>query len=485
MIGMGCFRASFVFLTASSMERAGMTRNEKHFTDRNNVIRVLDDEKKQALFLDEFRLQVPSVGVLDAPYRCYAINHEWAKIVMGFVGWLATIAVWDGAEEENHDGVVGILKFLSQEGVCNMLQVRQSPTEPCILEFSDNDGSTWSEFADILDCITPTFLENSIINALNTNTTIQQIIDNLVDGGTDNDLPPTPTVIVPDELCNASYYIVDKLIDFIDQTITDASTITLDEFLTALLGLGGFEGSLLVLFWDFIVANSYPDLLTDIQASRDEVAKYFYCNELDRDLVILDIDASATISEPAQAGLIGAINAITDGKLSLWAFVGSNVDSGEDCSAFCPVLWTVTMVSNGDITNLTPLAPPYPTPSGLTTIWDSVNNRFQAVYAGGTLTYVEAIVEFTLPSTTLVTDVEIDVQWSSNRSPYGMFGGIDATPQRSSAQSGTFTIDYTGLSLTNNTYRIRCQTRAQSISNPAILYINEVRFNGQGFNPFE
>lgn len=312
-----------------------MPRNGQHFRDRPNVIRVLDDEKKQALFLDEFNLEVPSVGVLDAPYRCYAINHQWAKIIMGFVGWLATIAVWDGAEDESHDGVVGVLKFLSQSGVCNMLQVRQSPTEPCILEFSEDEGSSWSEFADILDCVTPTFLENSIINALNTNTTIQQIIDNLVDGGTDNDLPSTPTISQPDLLCDSAYYVTDKIIDFIDQTLTDASTITLEEFITGLLGLGGFDGSLLVLFWDLIVASSYPDLLTDVQDSRDEIAKILYCNELDKDLSTLEVDASVTIGAEAQAAIIGAINAVTDGKWSLWAFVGSQVDSGEDCSLFC------------------------------------------------------------------------------------------------------------------------------------------------------
>jgi len=307
-----------------------MPRNGQHFRDRPNVIRVLDDEKKQALFLDEFKLEVPSVGVLDAPYRCYAINHEWAKIIIGFVGWLATIAPWDGAEDESHDGVVGVLKFISQSGVCNMLQVRQSPTEPCVLEYSDDEGSSWSEFADILDCITPTFLENSIVNALNTNTTIQQIIDNLVDGGTDNDLPPTPTLSEPDLLCDSAYYVTDKIIDFIDQTLTDASTITLEEFISGLLGLGGFEGSLLVLFWDLIVANSYPDLLTDVQDSRDEIAEILYCNELDKDLSIIEIDAS-TIGTEAQSAFIGAINAITDGKWSLWAFVGSQVDSGESC----------------------------------------------------------------------------------------------------------------------------------------------------------
>jgi len=293
------------------------------------------DDKMRSLDLWRMNLVPPEVGIFDEPKRCYELNNEWAKIVMGLVSWLADTPIWRDAENEGYFAISEILKFMIGSD-CFMFDVRQNPTQPCLLDYSVDGGDNWTQFADITQCVSQSFLENSIINALNSNTTIQNIIDQLVDGGTDNDLPPTPTVSEPDLLCDSAYYMTDQIIDFIDQTITDAATITLEEFLTALLGLGGFEGSLLVLFWQLIVANSYPGLLTDVQAARDEVAKYLYCNELDKNLVTLDIDASLTIGEEAQAALIGAINAITDGKWSLWAFVGSQVDSGEDCSAFCP-----------------------------------------------------------------------------------------------------------------------------------------------------
>ena len=135
----------------------------------------------------------------------------------------------------------------------------------------------------------------------------------------DNQYPDPPTQATPDELCNAVYYITDKVIQFIDDTLTDASTITLEEFLNALLGQGGWDASLLKQFWDLMVANSYPNLLTDVQTARSEVAEYFYCHEVDRESVILAIDDSTTIGTEAQAALIGALNAIDDSKLALWA----------------------------------------------------------------------------------------------------------------------------------------------------------------------
>lgn len=312
-----------------------MVRSQKDSLGRYDRILVIEDEQNRALDLSTFNLIPPGVGIFDAPYRCYRINNEWAKIVMGFVSWLASVAVWEHAENDTYIGIRQILEFLSQEGTCMSFDVRQNPAEPCLLEFSLDSGSTWAQFADITQCVNQTYIDNSIINALNNNTTIQNTIDQLSDGGADNDLPPAPTVSEPDLLCDAAYYIADKIIDFVDQTITDAATITLEEFLSSLLGLGGFDGSPLKLFWDLIIANSYPNLLSDVQGARSKIAESLYCNELDRDLTILDIDASLSIGEEAQAAIIGAINAVTDGKWALWAFVGSQVDSGETCAGFC------------------------------------------------------------------------------------------------------------------------------------------------------
>lgn len=119
----------------------------RHFKTRDNNIRVLDDERKQALFLDQFNLVLPEPDIFDAPYKCYKINDEWAKIVMGFVGWLATVAVWRDAVEDNYDGIIAILKFLSQSGeecenVFNF-QLRQNPANSCQLQQSFDGGENW------------------------------------------------------------------------------------------------------------------------------------------------------------------------------------------------------------------------------------------------------------------------------------------------------------------------------------------------------
>lgn len=302
--------------------------DSRNYTDRTltNV-----DDKRRVLQLGEMNIVPPPVGIFDAPVRCYPVNEQWASIVMGIVSWLAHPAVWRDATDLDYFAISEINRFKVGQECGIMLQVRQNPLEPCILEYSINGGDDWVSFADILQCITQDFIENSMITGFGTNQNLIDIISDIADTGSENNIPPQPTASEPDLLCDAAFYIVDKIIDFIDETITDAATITLDEFLTALLGLGGFEASLLVLFWDLIVANSYPDLLTDVQAARSEVAGYLYCNELDKDLTTLDIDASVTISDPAQAAFIAAMNAITDGKYSLWAFVGSQIDSGETC----------------------------------------------------------------------------------------------------------------------------------------------------------
>lgn len=157
-----------------------------------------------------------------------------------------------------------------------------------------------------------------------------------------NEYPPLPTTSEPDQLCNASFYIVDQLQDLIAETWADAITITLEEFLNALLGIGGFDASLLKLLWDQAVASGNPAVPTDVQAARSTLAEIWYCNELDRDTVRTAIDNSALAAD-VKAASIGALDSVTDGKIALWAFVGGT-QTGADCSAFnCPgALQTIT-----------------------------------------------------------------------------------------------------------------------------------------------
>lgn len=153
--------------------------------------------------------------------------------------------------------------------------------------------------------------------------------------GDPNEYPPQPEPGT-DGLCDAAVYVASKIVQFVVDTWADVSTITLDEFLSGLLGVGGFDGSLLKQFWDLLVSISNPDLPTEVQAAETELARYLYCNELGLPLTLIDIDASSTITVDAQAALIGAINSLESGKVAKWIAIGQLVGGG-DCSGFsCP-----------------------------------------------------------------------------------------------------------------------------------------------------
>jgi hypothetical protein len=79
------------------------------------------DEKKQPIRLDLDTFTPPAVGIQDLPNRCYRLNHEWAKIIMGFASMLTDIRGWDGAVDESHPGIIGVETFLVGED-CGMTE---------------------------------------------------------------------------------------------------------------------------------------------------------------------------------------------------------------------------------------------------------------------------------------------------------------------------------------------------------------------------
>jgi hypothetical protein len=76
---------------------------------------VLEDEKARILDLTSFKFVPPSEGIYEGTVRYYKANLKWAKIIEGFVSWLATVAAWPEAQNENYHAIQQILIFL--EGV--------------------------------------------------------------------------------------------------------------------------------------------------------------------------------------------------------------------------------------------------------------------------------------------------------------------------------------------------------------------------------
>lgn len=150
-----------------------MAKPDKSKGQRDRV-RVIDDEKKRALDLSTMNLVPPSVGIFDEPTRCYRINHEWGKIVMGMVSWLATVAPWRDATEDNYIGITEISRFMQGDSCDMPFQLRQNPENSCLIEQSTDGGETWLTAFDLSLCmsIVDGSSQTSITNIFNS--TVQQ-----------------------------------------------------------------------------------------------------------------------------------------------------------------------------------------------------------------------------------------------------------------------------------------------------------------------
>jgi len=286
--------------------------------------------------------------------------------------------------------------------------------------------------------------------------------------GTTNTYPPLPDMLTaPDALCGAATYITDKLIELITQTYNDELTITLDEFLTALLGIGGFDSSFLKLFWDWMVANSYPNLIADCTARRDDVITALYCSELDRVLTSIEITNDPDFSTPVQDAFLRALDSVSDAKIALWAFLGSlQPDSGAPC------LCTETFAWDWD---LSPAGWTPPAGWGLVSshpVFDGPTylNGYGAYLGGSGYKTITIAQTFTIPNMTIQTFRARAVR-----------NGTSTQIQTMRVQAGTFdnTFTMTGTD-TNKTWTIN-----QQVSQLILTVTVRQTFCGAAVNEFE
>lgn len=65
--------------------------------------------------LRSMSLPIPSVGVFDEPIRCYKLNNEWAKTVLGFLSNLAENYVWDETTGDTQAALEAVIEFMVGE----------------------------------------------------------------------------------------------------------------------------------------------------------------------------------------------------------------------------------------------------------------------------------------------------------------------------------------------------------------------------------
>lgn len=117
---------------------------------------VADDEKAYDLSIREVPRTPPTVGIFDAPFRCYRVNLEWDKHIGGAIQVLAEWKAWTGDEDERNIGTQAILEYLAQNIVCGDEELptlfRQNPANNCQLQQSLDGGETWETIFDFSLC---------------------------------------------------------------------------------------------------------------------------------------------------------------------------------------------------------------------------------------------------------------------------------------------------------------------------------------------
>jgi hypothetical protein len=101
------------------------------------------------------RLTLPAPAVVDDPIVCIPVNRAWIPVLMGAIARLDLAASWrDGTDMQRAgDQVLTLTRLLKNAAECedSMLDVRQSASDPCKLEKTEN-GVTWVTWADLQAC---------------------------------------------------------------------------------------------------------------------------------------------------------------------------------------------------------------------------------------------------------------------------------------------------------------------------------------------
>jgi hypothetical protein len=117
-------------------------------------------------------LTPPSVGMFDSPTACVQVNLEWSSHVIGALESLSQMDSWRGNDLTQFQALQEVEKLfnaLAVESDCESdmpTLLRQNPTNSCLLEYSIDNGATWSLAFDYSLCIGET-VQNTIENTIN------------------------------------------------------------------------------------------------------------------------------------------------------------------------------------------------------------------------------------------------------------------------------------------------------------------------------
>ena len=206
--------------------------------------------------------------------------------------------------------------------------------------------------------------------------------------GPSNENEPPNTYIV-DEKCNSANYLADKIIALVSDTLNDLLTLTVGEIVNAFVNSeDGWSTSFLNQFIGFLETNlaSQPTIDSEMIGERDGLICAIYDSGLGQEAAKQWALAYIGYTTVTRQSVADAIDSVTDGKWSLWAFLGSLetgsyncaecLDADEDydadywLTASMPVAINLSAVSNFSQTYTYVLPQVYPGAKGIIHIWN-------------------------------------------------------------------------------------------------------------------
>ena len=300
--------------------------DHKFYRSTDRQITLLD-LKQRIIDLMENTQELPEVAWDAEPLRYYKLNEKWAPIVFGWLDWLEDPAGWQDAQDDDYAGIQGILAF--EEGIT--LDIDCGDVENCL------------ESSTIINNITTniTNIDNSITNI---NDQIEEIKDETATDGVD--LPPNPSMDSgATNLCRSSDYIAGRIYGILLDTWEQAKTLTVQEFIEAILGTVWFDFAAGVGFWQYAQTISSPTLAADCAAYIDNVKQAFFCAELDLTTTLEIIQSDTAIPSLEKSLWIAIIDNFRQAQIDEWAAIGTLSDDTPDCTDGCP--WVVVWDFNG------------------------------------------------------------------------------------------------------------------------------------------
>jgi len=124
------------------------------------MARTLDEYiiPRYAPFVEKERLPAPTSRIEDAPYVCVKINESWIPYLVGALETLAYAKLYFGAPgaadwaAHHVREIQSAIAFGNMDCEGDMLDIRQSPIDPCVWEKSYDAGATWVTMFDTKLC---------------------------------------------------------------------------------------------------------------------------------------------------------------------------------------------------------------------------------------------------------------------------------------------------------------------------------------------